>query len=420
VTGVPGAPSAEALRASLRYHFAPTDVPGVFARHASVQYDPLSPLGCSHDLVFAARVPGYRVGDWRRHVYRGRVAYDGWDKQASLVETAGQPARRIHHRWNAARWHDGVLAAWPEQTEEVLAQLRERGPLEALEVEASAGDGGRIDAWEGSWYGPRLAKRILRALWHTGRVATHHRRGGRHVYDLIERVIPEQVLAAPTPDEDAAVRRLVLDRHRAAGLLRPTAPAEVWSLKVPATARHRATAELVDAGELVPVDVAGVRHHAVPGWLEARDAAGAAPGARFVAPLDPLLWDRPGVRRAFGFDYLWEVYKPEAERRWGWYVLPVAWRDRFVARIDAALETGPDGRPVWRLRRWWWEEGAEAALDGAPGGRARFLADLEAAASAFAHYLGVRRLVARGGVPREVAAALRAGAAAPAPAESAP
>lgn len=420
MTPVASLPGAEALRASLGYHFAPTDVAGVFARHAAVQFDPLAPLGCSHDLVFAARVPDYRVGDWRRHVYQDRVGYDGWDKQASLVETAGQPARRIHHRWNAPRWHDGVLAAWPEETDEVLAQLRERGPLEALEVEVGGRDGGRIGDWEGSWYGPRLAKRILRALWHTGRVATHHRRHGRHVYDLIERVIPEAVLAAPTPDEDAAVRSLVLDRHRSAGVLRPTAPAEVWSLQVPAAARHHAISELVDAGELVPIDVAGVRHHAVPGWLAARDAAGGAPGARFVAPLDPLLWDRPGVRRAFGFDYLWEVYKPEAERRWGWYVLPVAWRDRFVARIDAALEERPDGEPVWRVRRWWWEEGAEDALGGVPGGHAAFLADLEAAASAFARYLGVRRLVARGGVPREVAAALRAGASAPAPVEPAP
>ncbi len=401
----------DSLRASLAYHFAPTDLPGVFARHGSVQFDPLAPLGCSHDLVFAARVGDYRVGDWRAHVYDRRAAYDGWDKQASLVEVDGQPPRRVYHRWHGARWHDEVLSRWPAESDAVLDQLRARGPLEAREVDLEV----RVSAWEGSWYGPRLAKRILRALWHGGRVATHHRRHGRHVYDLIERVIPDAVRSVPTPDERQAIRHLVHDRHRATGLLRPTAPAEVWSLKAPATARHEAIASLVDAGELVEVMVGGVRHHAVPAWLEAAAGGAWAPGVRFVAPLDPLVWDRPGLRRVFGFDYRWEVYTPEPERRWGWYVLPVVRRGGFVARIDAALDTLRSGETVWRLRRWWWEDGAETALAAATGGRSAFLAELEAAASAFAHYLGVRRLAAPGGVPRDVASALRAGAATPAP-----
>ena len=401
--------AADALRASLAYHFAPTDVAGVLARHASVQYDPLAPLGCNHDLVFAARVPGYRIGDWRDPVYERRVGYDGWDKQASLIEIDGQPARRVYHRWHGERWHDEVLLRWPDETDEVVGQLRERGPLDAASVELDA----RVDAWRGSWYGPRLAKRILRALWHTGRVATRRREHGRHVYDLIERVLPGSVLARPTPPEDEAVRRLVGDRHRSTGLLRATAPAEVWSLHAPASARHRAIAELVSEGSLTRVEVDGAPHHAAPGWLAALDGSAGAPGVRFVAPLDPLLWDRPGLRATFGFDYLWEVYKPAAERRWGYYVLPVARNDRFVARIDALREAGGSRGAVWRLRRWWWEAGAEAAVERAPGGRAAFLDELAEAAARFAHYLGVARATVRAGVPKDVADAVRRGAAEP-------
>lgn len=408
---VPSRPLAvarrDAARASLAYHFAATDVPGVFARHASVQFDPLAPLGCNHDLVLAARVPGYRIGEWTGHVYERRAAYDGWDKQASLVEVTGQPARRAFHGWFGDRWRRDVLEIYPRETAAVLRELRDRGPLDVSEVALDV----RVQAWQGSWYGPRLAKRILRALWHTGRVSTHHRRLGRHVYDLTERVVPSEILNMPTPDEDESVRTLVLDRHRATGLLRPTAPAEVWSLPVPARVRHAALAELVAAGELHPVKVDGRLHHVTATWLEALESgAEGAPGAHFVAPLDPVVWDRPGLAFLHGFDYRWEVYKPEAQREWGYYVLPVVYRGRFVARFDAVRDTS-GRRPVWRMRRWWWQAGAEDGLAAGREGRSGFLAALEEAASRFAHYLGVSRFASRGGVPREVASALRRGAA---------
>jgi uncharacterized protein YcaQ len=247
-------------------------------------------------------------------------------------------------------------------------------------------------------------------LWHTGRVATRRREHGRHVYDLIERVLPASVLARPTPPEHDAVRRLVADRHRATGLLRATAPAEVWSLHVPAIARHRAIAELVADGELSAVEVDGAPHHAAPGWLEALDGSSTAQGVRFVAPLDPLLWDRPGLRATFGFDYLWEVYKPAAKRRWGYYVLPVVRSDRFVARIDSVRDARGSGGPVWRLSRWWWEADAEDAIERAPGGRSTFLGELASTATRFARYLGVQRAVVPGGVPKDVADAVRHGA----------
>lgn len=401
----------DAARATLRYHFAPTDVAGVFARHASVQFDPLAPLGCNHDLVFASRVPGYRIGDWTEHVYRRRDAYDGWDKQASLVEVAGQPARRVFHDWIGTGWRE-VLDAYPDTTAAVVDELRERGPLDVSEV----GVEDRVEAWSGSWYGPRLAKRILRALWHTGRVGTHHRRHGRHVYDLIERVIPPDVLAHPTPSETDAIRTLVRDRHRSTGILRPSAPPEVWSLHVPARRRHAALASLVEEGSLHPVEIDGRLHHATEAWLNALDATPDEPPAvRFVAPLDPIAWDRPGLRFLFGFDYRWEVYKPEAEREYGYYVLPVTYEGEFVARFDAVLDVG-GRRPAWRMRRWWWEAAAEERLSRASGARAAFLGSLERTAASFAHYLGVRRFVAPAGVPRDVAAALRRGAARPTPA----
>lgn len=398
---------ADARRLLVRWHFAPTDVAGVFDRLGSVQYDPLRPLGCNHDLVLQARVPGYRVGDWQSHAYGRRGALDAWDKQASLVRMRDYPLRRVHHRWLGERWRTGVLDAHPAATAAVLDELRERGPLASTDFEHQV----HVEAWEGSWYGPKLTKRVLRALWHTGRVATHHRRAGKHVYDLVERVVPEELLAAPAPPEEESLRFLIELRHRAVGLLRPNASWEVWSLPLPAAERHRVTADLVAEGALVPVEVDGVRFHAHPDALAALASEPARDDeVRFLAPLDQLLWDRTAVRHLFGFDYVWEVYKPERERRWGYYVLPVVRGDRFVGRLDARL-AGGSGGAVLELKRWWWEDGAPADPGALPA--------LERAFARFLHYLGAdgaRANRSHHAVPKGVREALKAAARRP-PAE---
>src|SRR5260370_42527779 len=84
--------------------------------------------------------------------------------------------------------------------------------------------------------------------------------------------------------------------------------------------------------------------------LKLFDAPPPAPRMILLGPLDSLLWDRKTLRQLFNFDYSWEVYKPESARKWGYYVLPVFYGDRFVARLDSRLEKG-----VLTIARWWWE-----------------------------------------------------------------
>src|SRR5260370_22847920 len=137
-----------------RYHFSPTDLPGVFTRLGTVQYDPLNPVGRNPDLVLQARVPGYRVDDWQELAYAQRLIYDAWDKQACLVPISdwGQRALvRERHR----PYHDReILEAEPGSVEAVLAALDTRGPLSSLEFERKTGDDTT------SWAGSTQAKRI--------------------------------------------------------------------------------------------------------------------------------------------------------------------------------------------------------------------------------------------------------------------
>jgi uncharacterized protein len=382
---------SDARRALWRYHFAPGEVASVAERLGSIQYDPLAPMGRNPDLVLQARVPGYRVGDWHASTYDQRLLLDAWDKMVCLTLTQDWPARHLYHTHFERQWRRDVFDAHPDAVEATLAELRASGPMQTRDFS----DQTAHPHLRGSWYGPKLVKHVLRALWDSGRVVTHGRDQGRHVYDLPERSLPRSVVDAPPLPADEAVRRLVRRRVQAPGLLRPRADATVWYLPVERARRVAAAEALIAGGELLPVEVDGTTFWAVPEALAALDAArGPERGARFLAPLDSLLWDRSGVQHLYGFDYVWEVYKPAAKRRWGYYVLPVLWGERFVARFDARVE---DSRLV--IHAWHWEPELRA---GTPPGLA---GDLEAAAAGFLAYLGIDAVRLPSGLGRDARAA---------------
>lgn len=383
---------AEARRFLVRYHLTPTSVAGVFQRLGSVQYDPLNPVGRNPDLVFQARVPDYRVDDWQHAVYGDRVGYDAWDKQAGLVPVSDWPNRAlIRSRYHP--WHDReILAEHPDMIRTVMAEIDARGPLSSLEFEDR-----RRAAERHSWYGPTVVKRVLRALWARGELVTHHRVAGRHYYDRPERVIPSQHFSRPAlADEDAYHRWIVLRRHQAAGLLRPRASSEIWSVCGPTETRLAALDQLVESGELLPVEVGsrGALFHLPASALPMLDGFEPERRVTFLGPLDNLIWDRRAIRDLFGFDYIWEVYKREPDRRWGYYVLPVLYGDRFIARFDSRLEGG-----IWRISRWWWEDGIIPDVE--------MLDALHDAVGRFLQYLGASKISLPRGLDRATRSVLR-------------
>ncbi len=383
----------DARRLLARHHFTPGTLRDVLTRLGSVQYDPLNPVGRNHDLVLQARVPNYRIGDWEQLAYKERFIYDAWDKQASLVLMQGWPDRRIYHQWHHSWWDERIFKAFPEAVGAVVTELRERGPLTSTAFEYQL----HKPEWEGSWYGPKLTKHVLRALWHTGRVLTHGRKHGHHIYDLAERIVPPELYGAEPLSEREMAVWLIRLRHQAVGLLRPNASTEVWSLGLPPAARRDLIAAAVAADELEPLTVDGVRFHALPETLALLETRPQPGRMVFVAPLDQLIWDRKAVEHLFGFKYLWEVYVPEAKRRWGYYVLPVFYRDRFVARFDSRLKGG-----VWEIYAWYWEAGVIPDAD--------MLGALTCAVRNFMRYLRAEKLKLPTGLSRATRAAFYAGA----------
>jgi uncharacterized protein YcaQ len=338
----------QARRFLASYHFTQTNLPGVFERLGTVQYDPLNPVGRNPDLVFQARVPGYRIDDWQQAAYVDRIAYDAWDKQACLVPVSDWPLRAVIREMHRPYHDREILQADPQTAELILTAIDERGPLSSLEFE----DRSRLPDND-SWSGLTRTKRILRAMWACGILLTHHRKGGRHYYDRPERVIPPQYYdGLPHVDAEAYYRWIVARRHQATGLLRPNAEAAIWSACGDGSVRKRAIAQLVEEGTLTPVQIGekAWTYHMLTSSLPLLDTAPQQPRVIFLGPLDSLLWDRKALVQLFDFDYTWEVYKPAEQRRWGYYVLPVFYGDRFIARLDSRLEQG-----VWTIANWWWE-----------------------------------------------------------------
>jgi uncharacterized protein YcaQ len=341
----------------------PASVMTVVDRLGSLQFDPLDVTGRNHDLVLAARISGYRRAWTETLLYEERRLFEAYNKGLSLLPTSELPWYRIG--WERSR-HDHEAAAFREHgalVEELLDRIRTDGPLAASDIAPRAA----IDWY---WRPTNQVRAILEALAEAGLLGLARRDGNRRVYDLVERLFPADLLAERRPERDQRKHKL-LSRYRAHGLLGRAGSAELWLGTAAGRGVHGAPAreptraellaELVDAGDLVPVAVDGVRGERFVlaeevSLLEATTGDDRPAGVAFLAPLDPFVWDRDFLRSLYDFDYVWEVYVPAARRRWGYYVLPILFGDRLVGRIEPRVDRH---HGVLRILDVWWEEGFE-------------------------------------------------------------
>ena len=374
----------------------------VVERLGSLQFDPLEVPGArNHDLVLHARVAGYRRAWCEQWLYGSdRRLIELYNKSLNLLPMHELPHHRITWQRSAASYDDGILTKQADVAKAILKRLRADGPLSTA---AFSEHGHAVDWW---WAPTRASRAVMEALFVTGRIGIARRDGNRRHYDLIERLVPADLLRLKESEEDAMAHRL-LSRFRATGLTTPVGTqSEVMYSAGSVADRVRRTARLVADGRLLEVtleDHKGPRYVVADerAILEATaDASSAPPPAvSFLAPLDPLVWDRRLLRSLWGFDYLWEVYVPEARRRWGYYVLPVLFGDRFVGRIEPRLDRKAG---TLRILGIWFEPGFEPMeADG-------FLPALREALAAYADFTGAMRITwPRTRPGRDVAAALR-------------
>jgi uncharacterized protein YcaQ len=309
-------------------------VRAVLERLGAIQLDPLDAIGTNADLVAMARVPGLPRGGVHEALMPGH-AFEHFAKERCLLPARAFPYyrdRMVETPWwrtseRRARVDPGVLRA-------VEDEVRARGPITAGEL----ADHGRVTPldWSG-WKGTSsAAKMALEILWTRCAVVVCGRRGRDKLYDVPERALPMHHAAPCTEDFGSWA---ITERVASAGLLaESTNPS--WSM----VREHRkgpVLAALIESGCIVRVRVAGKSAtYLAPPAVGERPRARIDARMRILGPLDPLLWDRALVRHVFGFDYVWEVYKPAKQRRWGWYVCPLLHGGALVGRIEARIDRG--------------------------------------------------------------------------------
>jgi uncharacterized protein YcaQ len=314
---------------SSRYRRATlADVEAAIRRLSCVQLDSISVVDRSHRLTLSSRVGDYPRDALSRLLGRGRI-FEYWAHEACLLPIEDWPLFTPAMRNGGRSWYGEVEKTHPHLAEQILAEIRDRGPLGSRHFEG---------ATKGGMWNWKPAKAMLERLWNHGDLAIAGRQGFQRLYDLTERVVPAAVLAAPEPPEDERLRVLALKAVRGRGVLTEAGIVEHWRLRREARTRmHAAVQTLVADGLLhrFQVDDGGAPVLVTP---DAELDASAPTAAVLLSPFDNLLWDRPFARRILGFDHVIEVYKPHPQRRYGYYVLPFLRGDRIVGRADLKAE----------------------------------------------------------------------------------
>ncbi|UQX86762.1 winged helix DNA-binding domain-containing protein [Jatrophihabitans telluris] len=370
---------------------APSPAGAVTARHIRkavdtmglLQLDSVNVLSRSHYLPVYSRIGPYQrdVLDRLTAHTTGRITreyIEYWAHEASLIPLSTYPLLR----W---RMDDPQQQAWggiariaverPELVDDVRRLVAESGPIRTKQtgIERSPRTPGQM--W--NWHKGKVA---LEYLFFTGQVGAARRVNFERHYDLIERILPADVLAAPTLSRPEAQRELVRIAARAYGVA--TEPDLGDYFRLPRTDSKLRVAELVEAGELVPVTVAGWQPPAYL-WPSARRPRSVSARA-LLSPFDPLIWFRDRALRLFDFHYRIEIYTPAASRRYGYYVLPFLLGDTIVARVDLKAD-----RAVGALR--------VQAVWAQPGVDEGYVAEhLAAELAQLAHWLGLADVVSAG------------------------
>ena len=311
-----------------------------------LQLDPLQIIARSHDIKLHSRVLDYRPGLWERAAYQQRKFFDwgGWLAVRPMDELPFWRVVMRRERENdsrirsLAREHAAAIV-------EMRAILRERGTVSNRDFEMAARTRTQ------SYRGRKDSALALYYLWRIGEVMTHHRENFERVYALTEAVAPAHLVGES--DEDEADRFLIKKEISFAGLSRVKRVQDSFHRGVPFDRTKQIGEAMLADGEIIEVQVEGWKgiYYALGSDTKLlRDlSAGRVPKAWtpvetttteevvFLAPLDPVS-ARGRAKVLFGFDYVWEVYKPQHQRKFGYYTLPILWGDRLVGRFDSKLD----------------------------------------------------------------------------------
>lgn len=328
-----------------------------------IQYDPVDVCGKNAELTLQSRVKGFTRSMLAELLYVDRLLVDYSDKELSIWSREDWPYFSGYRAMSKV--HGAGFEGIPELEARAIAFIREHGPVssDTLPIEGKIYWHSSMH-WSGHWQNQSHAARsVLEQLYTDGVLLIHHKSGSRKYYDLAERYFSPELLNAenPCPDDMALLRWRIKRRVGAVGMLW-NRRSDAWlGINMSTEQRNAAINALEADGIIVKAEVESIRSplfflaEDIPLMEEVRQGAlDTKPRLEFLAPLDPMLWDRKLVEALWDYHYKWEIYTPVNQRKYGYYVLPILYGDKFVGRIEAAADRKAATLVV---RNIWYEDG---------------------------------------------------------------
>ena len=328
-----------------------------------IQFDPVDVCGRNAELTLQSRVKGFRKQMLEDLLYRDRLLVDYSDKELSIWPSEDWPYFSGYRETSAAQGQrfEGI----PALEAEAVAYIRQNGPVssQTLPIRGTVFWHSSMH-WSGHWHRQSPAARsVLEQLYTDGVLLIHHKSGSRKFYDLADRYLPRELLTAPNPcqDESSWLSWRVRRRIGAVGLLW-NRRSDAWlGISMSPDQRDAAFDRLEREQIITPVQAEGTRF---PLYLLSSDLpllesvisgqADCRARLEFLAPLDPMLWDRKLIEALWGYQYSWEIYTPAVKRRYGYYVLPILYGDRLIGRIEPKADQKAGTMTVQNI---WFEPG---------------------------------------------------------------
>lgn len=346
------------------YRFVGKDGAYSYVRQAGcIQYDPVDVCGKNAELTLQSRVKGFKKSMLRELLYEDRKLIDYVDKELSIWPTEDWPYFSSYRKLSLET--GDTFEGLKELKEKAIAYIRENGPVcsDTLPIEGEIYWHSSMH-WSGNWdKKSQAARSVLEQLYTDGELIIHHKNGSRKYYDLAERHIAKDILEGNNPcqDEMEYLAWRVLRRIGAVGLIWDKNSTAFLGIYLKAEMRKKVLAKLMEDKAIFMCYVEGVK---VPFYYRAEDeglmqevleeSVDLKARMAFIAPLDPMMWDKELIYALWDFRYSWEIYTPKTKRKYGYYTLPIIYGDRFVGRIETAADRKAG---ILSVKGLWWETG---------------------------------------------------------------
>lgn len=368
-----------------KYRFAGKPGTYQYIRQAGcIQYDPVDVCGKNAELTLQSRVRGFTKKMLADLLYKDRLLVDYTDKELSIWPREDWPFFSSYR--DRSKMHGAGFPGIPELEEQAIAYIRKHGPVssDTLPIQGKVFWHSSMH-WSGNWHGASPAARsVLEQLYTDGVLLIHHKSGSRKFYDLADRYFSRDLLDEknPCPDELSFHAWRIRRRVGAVGLLWNRRSDAFLGIDMNTEQREAAFEKLEAEGLIQKAAVEGIRFpvYFLTEDLPLVDAVlsddiDLTQRLEFLAPLDPMLWDRKLVEAIWDYQYSWEIYTPADKRKYGYYVLPMLYGEKMAGRIEATADRKAETLVIKNI---WYEPGIRqtkklnAAVDAAIGRLAKF------------------------------------------------